>query len=63
LGPLLVLTKADAVSRGLRAESWRKISRVLEAENERPLYFSAKTREGRETLWEAIRQGIQERNE
>ena len=61
LRPLLVLTKVDTVGRGARGESWRKISQALEVEDEGPVFFSGKTREGREELWQVIRQRTQQR--
>jgi GTP-binding protein len=63
LGPLLVLTKVDTVGRGARGESWRKTSQTLGAEDDEPVFFSGRTREGRDELWQVIRQRIQQRLE
>jgi GTP-binding protein len=59
LGPLLVLTKTDTVGRGVRAGFWSNIAQALEAEDENPIFFSSRTREGREALWQAIRKKLQ----
>ncbi len=51
--PLLVITKADKLSRGRRQQRVAVISRALKVQTP-PVVFSAMTGEGREDLWDKI---------
>jgi GTP-binding protein len=52
---IAVLTKADKLSRQKAAETVRLLSRELKKlSSERPVLFSAKTRQGRDEIWEKI---------
>jgi GTP-binding protein len=49
-----VLTKTDKLSRNKLAKQHRQIARSLEKDKDDLILFSAKTRQGRDTLWRAI---------
>jgi len=52
---ILVLTKADKISKGLRNQKIKEISKNLELNDKESLIiFSAKTREGKKDLWKSI---------
>ena len=56
---IVVLTKADKLSRNKSHARARQIERELqELTDEKPTIFSAKTREGREEIWERINRVI-----
>ena len=56
---IVILTKADKLSRNKSHVRARQIERELqELTNEKPTIFSAKTREGREKIWERINETI-----
>jgi GTP-binding protein len=56
---IVVLTKADKLSRQKSTSRAKQIENQLqEITSERPTLFSAKTREGREEIWEKINQTI-----
>lgn len=58
---ILVLTKADKLSRSKSSSRAKKIGNELkEISTQRPTIFSAKTREGREEIWEKINRVITE---
>ncbi|UCF56960.1 MAG: YihA family ribosome biogenesis GTP-binding protein [Deltaproteobacteria bacterium] len=58
---ILVLTKADKLSRPKSISRAKQIgSQLKEISTERPTIFSAKTREGREEIWEKINRVITE---
>jgi GTP-binding protein len=51
---LLVLTKSDTIGRGYWMKAWSEISRELEQANRPPIFFSARTGQGRDELWAEI---------
>jgi GTP-binding protein len=51
---ILVLTKTDKLSKNKQAKQQHLIARALEKETEDFILFSAKTRRGRDALWDAI---------
>lgn len=51
---LLVLTKADTLGRGSWPKAWSGISEELEDSNSSPIYFSARTGQGKEAIWAEI---------
>jgi len=54
LAPIVVVTKADKLSRPRQQKQLQSIVPALPVEAEDVILFSAKTRLGRDTLWEAI---------
>jgi GTP-binding protein len=52
--PIFVLTKSDKLSKSRVAMRRRAIGDILEVSNDVLVIFSAKTREGRETIWNVI---------
>jgi GTP-binding protein len=56
---ILVATKADKLSRSRQVEQHRKLAEALGVEPEALILFSAKTRQGRGELWQAIRKACQ----
>ena len=60
---LVVLTKADKLSRNQSISRVKLIERHLEKmTTEKPILFSAKTREGRTEIWEKIKKVIEIEN-
>ncbi len=58
---IIVLTKADKLSRGKRAAQAGKLERVLRGMSpEKPILFSARTREGRRDVWMRIEEALQQ---
>jgi GTP-binding protein len=56
---ITVLTKADKLSRQQAMERARLVGKELErAASEKPILFSAKTREGKEDIWAEIERSI-----
>lgn len=51
---LIVLTKSDTLARGSWKKAWSMISNDLDLPGVDPIFFSAKTGEGREEIWAAI---------
>jgi GTP-binding protein len=51
---ILVLTKTDKLSKNKQTKQQHLIARALERETEDFILFSAKTRRGRDALWDAI---------
>jgi GTP-binding protein len=51
---ILVLTKTDKLSKNKQTKQQHLIARTLERETEDFILFSAKTRRGRDALWDAI---------
>ena len=52
---LMVMTKADKISRGMRIQKAKEIRRDLEQREKAPfVLFSAKTKEGKGELWKLI---------
>lgn len=51
---LLVLTKADTLGRGSWKNAWSMISNDLNLPGADPIFFSAKTGQGRDEIWAAI---------
>lgn len=59
--PLVILTKADKVSRNQAFSRVKRISRDLEGfKIDKPIVFSARTRQGREAIWERLEEIIAE---
>jgi GTP-binding protein len=57
---IIVLTKADKLSRHRSISRAKQIGNQLKAiTSEKPTLFSAKTREGREEIWERINRAIE----
>ena len=54
LGYLIVLTKSDTLGRGSWKKAWKDISDGLEDPLGQPIFFSAKTGQGREEIWAEI---------
>lgn len=54
LEALIVLTKADTLGRGSWNKAWSMIAHDLNLPGVDPIFFSAKTGEGREAIWAAI---------
>jgi GTP-binding protein len=52
--PIVVLTKTDKLSKNKQAKQHLLIAQALEIEKDDLILFSAKTRRGRDTLWQAI---------
>ena len=53
-GPLVVMTKADTVGREARKKAWAEIVETLGRPSLNPVFFSARTREGKEEIWKGI---------
>ena len=51
---IVVLTKADKLSKGKLAQQHRRIAQALTMDPEDLILFSAKSRRGRDTLWKSI---------
>jgi GTP-binding protein len=51
---LIVLTKSDTLGRGSWKKAWKDIFVVLEYPQGEPIFFSAKTGQGREEIWAKI---------
>lgn len=56
--PVFVLTKADKLSKNRVAMRRRAIREILEVTDDNLITFSARTREGRDTLWNMIEHSI-----
>lgn len=54
IASILVLTKTDKLSKNKQAQQHQLIARSLERPNNDFILFSAKTRRGRDALWNAI---------
>jgi GTP-binding protein len=54
LPPILILTKADKLSKTNQIKQQRAIASHLGVDPAEMILFSAKTRQGRETVWQAI---------
>ncbi len=54
LGYLIVLTKVDTMGRGSWKKAWKEISEGLDGPEGLPIFFSAKTGQGREEIWTEI---------
>jgi len=62
INSILVITKADKLSRNKRMARAKSISEELEKiSSDRPIIFSAKTRNGREEIWEKIERATETR--
>ncbi|MBA4395330.1 MAG: ribosome biogenesis GTP-binding protein YsxC, partial [Desulfobacca sp.] len=57
--PLIVLTKADTVSRGTWKGAWSAISKDLGDLGVKPIFFSARTGQGRDEIWTAIEERLE----
>ena len=51
---LLILTKADKLSKTKQKAQERAIAKALSVDKDDLIIFSKKTRKGRESVWEAI---------
>ena len=51
LNYLIVLTKSDTLGRGSWKKSWKEIQLALENPRGEPVFFSAKTGQGRDEIW------------
>src|SRR4030042_4410234 len=51
---LIVLTKSDTVGRGSWGKSWSEIAKDLDGPQPNPIFFSAKTGQGRDEIWAEI---------
>lgn len=59
--PIVILTKADKVSRNQAFSRAKNIGRDLEAYKiDSPIIFSARTRQGREAIWERVEEIIKD---
>ena len=58
IGPLVVLTKADKISRGKWGEAAKEISRQLDWGGPAALLFSIRSQQGQRELWQALAEGI-----
>jgi GTP-binding protein len=59
LGPVVALTKTDTISRGRWPAAQKEIGRQLGwGPDTAPVFFSAKTRLGKEELWRVLEEGI-----
>jgi GTP-binding protein len=54
LGYMIVLTKSDTLGRGSWKKSWKDIADSLEDPVGEPVFFSAKTGQGRDEIWARI---------
>lgn len=54
LGSLLVLTKADKLSRNQQIAQQARFARALHRDRSQLLLFSAKSRQGKDAIWEAM---------
>ncbi len=54
LNPLIVITKADKLSRGKQLERKKKISKELNINQNEIILFSAKSKLGKNKVWEAL---------
>jgi GTP-binding protein len=53
-GPLVVMTKVDTVGREARKKAWGEIIETVGRPSLNPVFFSARTREGKEEIWKGI---------
>ncbi len=51
---IIVLTKCDKLKKNKKMAQYNKIAETLSMDKEELLLFSAKTREGRDMVWEAV---------
>ncbi len=54
LDTLIVLTKSDTLGRGSWKKAWSMIADDLNLPGAEPVFFSARTGEGKEDIWAAI---------
>jgi GTP-binding protein len=57
---LIVLTKSDTVGRGIWQGTWSTISKALGSPDVKPIFFSARTGQGRDEIWTAIEGKLKE---
>jgi len=60
---VLVLTKADKLSKNQQNSRFSAISAALSVAADKLICFSAKTRQGKDRVWEAILQAVKSNNE
>ncbi len=62
IGPVVVLTKTDTISRGNWPAAQKEIGRQLDwGPQAAPVFFSSRTRQGKEELWRVLEEGIEEK--
>jgi GTP-binding protein len=57
---LIILTKSDALGRGTWKGAWSAISKALGSPEVKPIFFSARTGQGRDEIWTAIEGRLKE---
>ncbi len=57
--PIIVLTKCDKVSKNERAKQTAAISQKLQIDSSMLLHFSALSKDGREAVWQAIKEALE----
>lgn len=55
---LIILTKSDTLGRGSWKGAWSAISKDLDDPGEDPIFFSARTGQGKSELWKAIEERL-----
>jgi GTP-binding protein len=56
---LVVLTKSDTLPRHAWKGAWAAISRELDGPSGQPIFFSARTRQGKDELWQVIEERLE----
>ena len=59
IGPLVVLTKADKISRGKWGEASKEIRRQMDWGEQAALFFSTRSQQGQRELWQALADRIE----
>ena len=59
IGPLVVLTKADKINRGKWGEASKEISRQMDWGGQAALFFSTRSQQGQQELWQALTERIE----
>ncbi len=59
IGPLVVLTKADKITRGKWGEAAKAINRQMDWGEQAALYFSTRSQQGQRELWQALSERIE----
>ncbi len=57
--PIIVLTKCDKVSKNERAKQTSLISQKLQMDSSMLLHFSALSKDGREAVWQSIKEALE----
>ncbi|ACD94184.1 ribosome biogenesis GTP-binding protein YihA/YsxC [Trichlorobacter lovleyi] len=58
--PIIVLTKCDKVTKNERARQTAAIAARLEMDKSQLIHFSALSKDGRDTVWQAIQDAVEE---